>query len=333
MDVGVFRVGIVLLPGFSLMAFAATVEPLRSANLMREIELYRWAYLSPDGPEVTSSGGLAIAAQPLPVERDVSFDFVILCGGLGCESYRNRALTNFLRRTHRSGCLIGSVSTASFLLARAGLLQGRRCTVHWDYLPAFVEAFPEIDVSNDLYVIDRNILTCAGGIAALDMMLHLIRQQHGSQLAVLNSDQFIHGSLRQSGGEQRMDLPQRLGTTAPQVAQAVAMMESNIETPITIAAIAEKLDISMRRLERLFQAAFAQAPARYYLNLRLDAARKLLQLSSLSMLDVALASGFVSASHFSKTYRLHFGQAPRSTRQQASGRSGHTLPRRQTAES
>lgn len=318
----VFRVGIVLLPGFSLMAFAATVEPLRSANLMREIELYRWIYLSPDSDDVTSSGGLAIATQPLPIDRDVPFNAIILCGGLGCERYRNRALTNFLRRAHRAGCRIGSVSTASFILARAGLLQDHRCTVHWDYLPAFIEAFPEIDVSNDLFIIDRNILTCAGGIAALDMMLQLIRQQHGPQLAALISDQFIHGGLRQARGAQRMELPQRLGTTAPQVAQAVALMESHIETPLSVAAMTERLHVSIRQLERLFHDAFALTPARYYLNLRLDAARKLLQLSSLSVLDVALASGFVSASHFAKTYRLHFGRAPKLERRQASGRSG-----------
>ena len=314
-----FRVGIVMLPGFSLMAFAATVEPLRSANLMREAELYRWTYLSADGDSVTSSGGLPIASQNLPSDRDIPFDSIILCGGLGCERYRNRSLTNFLRRAHRARCLIGGVSTASFILARAGLLQDRRFTLHWDYLPAFREAFPELDVSSDLFVFDRNICTCAGGIAALDMMLQLIRQQHGPALAALVSDQFIHGTLRQARGDQRMDLPHRLGIAAPQVAQAVALMEAHIDAPLSMTTITDRLRISGRQLERLFRDAFALTPARYYLNLRLDAARKLLLLSTLSVLDVALASGFVSAAHFAKTYRLHFGRPPSLDRQPRAG--------------
>jgi transcriptional regulator GlxA family with amidase domain len=312
-----FRVGIVLLPGFSLMAFAATVEPLRSANLMREADLYCWTYLSPDSDAVTSSGGLPVATDPLPGSRDIPFDCLILCGGLGCERYRNRSLANLLRRAQRAGSLIGSISTASFILARAGLLQDRRCTLHWDYLPAFREAFPEIDVVDDLFVFDGNICTCAGGVAALDMMLHLIRQRQDAALAALVSDQFIHGSLRQARDDQRMELPQRLGTQSAPVAQAVALMEANIEQPLAMTVLIDRLHISGRQLERLFRHTFGLTPVRYYLNLRLDAARKLLQLSTLTVLDIALACGFVSAAHFTKTYRLHFGRTPSRDRRPA----------------
>lgn len=306
-----FHVGIVLLPGFSLMAYAATVEPLRSANLMRSAELYRWTHLSPEGRIVESSGRLPIATQALPGPGEALPDFVILCGGLGSERYRHRLLPPLLRRAKRSGGLVGAVSTASFILARAGLLRGHRCTVHWDYRSAFVEAFPELDVSNELFVIDGGICTCAGGVAALDMMLHLIRQQHGTELATLISDQFIHGTLRQARDRQRMELQHRLGTASPLITRAVALMEAHIETPLSVAGIAARLKLSGRQLERLFHQAFDLTPARYYLNLRLEEARKLLQLSTLSIMDVALATGFVSASHFAKSYRLHIGHAPR----------------------
>lgn len=309
-----FHVGIVLLPGFSLMAYAATVEPLRSANLMRGRTLYSWTHLSPEGGRVESSGHLPIETRSFATFAENLPDFVILCGGLGSERYRHRLLPPLLRRAKRAGKLVGAVSTASFLLARTGLLRGHRCTVHWDYRSAFVEAFPDLEVSNALFVIDGMICTCAGGVAALDMMLHLIRQQQGADLASLISDQFIHGTLRQARDRQRMELQHRLGTASPQIARAVALMEAHIETPLTIATIARRLSLSGRQLERLFHRAFDLTPARYYLNLRLDEARKLLQLTPLPIMDVALATGFASASHFAKSYRLHVGYAPRRER-------------------
>jgi len=306
-------VGIVLLPGFSLMAYAAAVEPLRSANLMRGHELYRWTHLAPEGGAVESSGRLPVATTALTALKTLP-DMVVLCGGLGSETYRHRLLPPFLRRMKGAGKLICAVSTASFILARAGLLQGHRCTVHWDYRPAFLESFRELEVCSELFVIDRGICTCAGGVAAMDMMLHLIREQQGSELAALIADQFIHGTLRQPRERQRMALQHRLETSSPQIAHAVALMESHIEAPLSIAAIAARVALSGRQLERLFRAAFDLAPARYYLNLRLDEARKLLRLSTLSITDIALATGFVSASHFAKNYRLHTGHAPRHER-------------------
>ena len=309
-----------LLPGFSLMAYAATIEPLRSANLMRGAELYRWTHLSPDGGAVLSSGHLPIMTETPSAGHVAALDCVILVGGLGCERYRHRGLTAFLRQVARKGALLGAVSTASFILARAGLLAGHRCTVHWDYRPAFVEAFPTLEVSGDLFVIDGNLFTCAGGVAALDMMLQLIRQQHDPALAALISDQFIHGSLRDARDRQRMDLQHRLGAAPQAVIKAVALMEAHIETPLSMPAITARLKLSGRQLERLFRDSFDLTPARYYLNLRLDAARKLLQLSSLPILDIGLATGFVSASHFAKAYRLHFQEIPSATRQ-----AGHQL--------
>jgi transcriptional regulator GlxA family with amidase domain len=316
------HVGILLLPGFSLMAYAATVEPLRSANLMRGQELYRWTHLSPEGGAVESSGRLPVATTALP-DLEALPDLVMLCGGLGAETYRHRLLPPFLRRMRGKGRLIGAVSTASFILARAGLLRGHRCTVHWDYRSAFVEAFPDLEVCSELFVVDRGIGTCAGGVAAMDMMLHLIRERHGSALSALIADQFIHGTLRQPRERQRMALQHRLDTSSPQVAHAVALMEAHIEAPLSVAAIAARVKLSGRQLERLFRGAFDVAPARYYLNLRLDEARKLLRLSTLSITDIAVATGFVSTSHFAKSYRLYTGHAPRHERRklgQAVGR-------------
>lgn len=320
---GQYHVGILLLPGFSLMAYAATVEPLRSANLMRGQELYRWTHLSAEGGVVESSGHLPIATAALATQKTLP-DLVVLCGGIGAETYRHRLLPPFLRRMRGTGKLVGAVSTASFILARAGLLRGHRCTVHWDYRSAFVEAFPELEVCSELFVVDRGICTCAGGVAAMDMMLHLIRERHGSALSALIADQFIHGTLRQPRERQRMALQHRLDTSSPQIAHAVALMEAHIEAPLSVAAIAARVRLSGRQLERLFRSAFDVAPARYYLNLRLDEARKLLRLSTLSVTDIAIATGFVSASHFAKSYRLYTGHAPRHDRRSIGAKPGQS---------
>ena len=304
------------------MAYAATVEPLRSANLMRGQELYRWTHLSPEGGAVDSGGHLPIATTAVTALETLP-DLVVLCGGLGSETYRHRLLPPFLRRIRSAGKLVGAVSTASFILARAGLLRGHRCTVHWDYRSAFVEAFPQLEVCSELFVIDHGICTCAGGVAAMDMMLHLVREKHGSALSALIADQFIHGTLRQPRERQRMALQHRLDTSSPQIAHAVALMEAHIEAPLSVVAIATRVRLSGRQLERLFRSAFDVTPARYYLNLRLDEARKLLRLSTLSVTDIAVATGFISTSHFAKSYRLYTGHAPRHERRALDLSPGH----------
>jgi transcriptional regulator GlxA family with amidase domain len=317
----VFHVGIVLIPGFSLMAFASTVEPLRSANLMAGSLLYRWSYVSTSPGTVQASAGLDVMTAGFPSD-DADFDAVVVCGALGCETYKNEKLFAFLRKCERRGALVGAISTASFVLARAGLLHNRHCTVHWDYLEAFRETYPDALVSEELFVIDRNIFTCAGGTAAMDAMLHLIRQHHGDQLAGQVADQFIHGQVRQARDSQRMTTRNRIGVIQPKLIKAIELMEQSHETQFKPVEIARNLKISSRQLERLFKRYLNSTPSKYHLKLRLERARRLLQHSHLPAMEIAVACGFTSASHFTKCYRLQFGRVPTADRQPPSPFAG-----------
>lgn len=313
----VCHAGIVLIPGFSLMAFASTVEPLRSANLMSDTLLYRWTYISPDRSRVASSSGLEVLTNRLPA-KEMEFDVVIVCGGLSCESYLNERLFGFLRQSARQGSIVGAVSTASFVLARAGLLSGRSCTVHWDYLDTFKEAYPDLDVREELFVVDRGIFTCAGGIAAMDLMLHLIRGRQGDSLANLVADQFIHGEVRQPREGQRMTTRNRIGIAQPMMVKAIELMEESIDARSNANEIAKSLNISTRQLERLFKRYLKSPPSKYHMKIRLERARKLLQRTTMPVIEVAVACGFISASHFTKRYRQQFGTVPTADRQPVS---------------
>jgi transcriptional regulator GlxA family with amidase domain len=237
-----------------------------------------------------------------------------VCGGMGSDSYRNAKLASFLRQMVRRDVIVGSVSTASFILAAAGLLDGRRCTVHWDYLEAFHEAFPRLEASSELFVIDGNVFTCAGGTAAMDVMLQFIRQRQGDEFASMVSDQFIYGTIRQPRDAQRMTLRNRLGVVQPALVKAIEIMEEAIESPQRSPKIAKGIGVSTRQLERLFRRYLGCTPTQHYIRLRLEKARKLLRHSTLSVLEIGIACGFTSASHFARAYRSHFKIVPSADR-------------------
>jgi transcriptional regulator GlxA family with amidase domain len=219
-----------------------------------------------------------------------------------------------LRRFDRQGKDIGALCTGSHILARAGLLDGYRCTIHWENLAGFAEDFPQIEATPELFEIDRNRFTCSGGTAALDMMLNLISSQHGHDLAASVSDQFIHERIRDQHDQQRMALPARLGVRHPKLMAVIKLMEANLEEPLDRGELASAAGLSSRQLERLFRKYLNRSPARYYVELRLNRARLLLLQTNMPVIDVALACGFVSASHFSKCYRDFFGKTPRKER-------------------
>jgi transcriptional regulator GlxA family with amidase domain len=306
-------IGFLLVPNFSMMAFASAVEPLRSANRQSGEELYRWRLFSADGAPVTASNGIAV--MPHAAIRDSGRPgMVVVCAGIDVERHNDRAVLAWLRRLASAGCDVGALSTGAYVLARAGLLEGRRCALHWENAPAFAEAFPNVSVSSEIFVIDGNRFTCSGGTAALDMMLYLIKSQHGHALATAVSEQFIHGQIRDHDDPQRMQLRTRIGVAHPKLLAAVATMEENVETPRSAAALARQARVSPRQLERLFRKYLGCTPTQYYLEVRLARARQLLTQTSQSILAVALACGFVSASHFSKCFRAHYGFTPREAR-------------------
>ena len=223
----------------------------------------------------------------------------------------------WLRKIARQGGIVGALCTGTHLLARAGLLGGYKCTIHWEDLESFIEDHPELDVTDDIFEIDRNRITCSGGTAALDLMLHMITLQHGAELAGKVSEQFIHERIRESHDHQRMALQSRVGVSDPKLLAAIGEMEENLEEPLPLPAIADAVGLSTRQLERLFKKHLGRTPSRYYRELRLHHARLMLMQGSASILSIALAAGFVSASHFSRRYREYFGRTPREERRGA----------------
>lgn len=305
--------GFLVAPQFSLLNFGAACDPLRAANRLTGRRLYSWHAYAMDDIRIPASIGIDIFANSLfaDVERIAN---LIVVAGLEPRRYAQAPVLARLRRLARSGCRLGAVSTGSYILAKAGLLDGYRCTIHWESLVSFREEFPDLEVTQELYEIDRDRMTCSGGTAAMDMMLGLIALDHGRDLATAVAEQFIHGPIRDQWVPQRMDLRSRLGTAHPKLLAVVGLMEENLEYPLARADLARRVGLSTRQLERLFRGYLKRTPTRYYLELRLQRARGLLTQTAMSVLDVAMACGFVSASHFSKCYRDYFERTPRDDR-------------------
>jgi AraC family carnitine catabolism transcriptional activator len=307
------RIGFFLAPRFSMMAFSSALEPLRVANVIDGRELYRWRVFSRDGAPVEASNGMAVLAEGSIVDAP-KVDTMFVCASHAPEDTMDRATLAWLRRLPLAGVTLGALDTGAWFLAHAGLLNGYRATVHWEWQDAFAEKFPDVDVRNSLFEIDRGRLTCAGGTAALDMMLHLIGLEFGHGLAVDISEQFIHERIRAPEDAQRMAPGQRLGVTDPKLEAVITAMEENLEEPLPAADLATIAGVSERQLERLFRRSLGCAPTRYYLDLRLRRARILLGQTRMPVMEVALACGFASPAHFSRSYRTHFGHAPREDR-------------------
>ena len=307
------RFAFVLVPRFSMIAFTGAVECLRLANRAAGKALYHWRVATVDGQPISASNGIAMHPD-VALEQVGEVDAVALCAGIDVQLFEDKRLLSWLRLMDRKGVDIGALCTGSHVLARAGLLDGYHCTIHWENLAGFAEAFPQLEVSPELFEIDRNRFTCAGGTAAIDMMLNVISLQHGHELAAKVADQFMHERIRDRHDQQRMSLPARLGVRHPKLLSIIEIMEKNLEEPLARSALAKLAGLSTRQLERLFRKYLSRSPARYYLELRLNRARLLLLQTNMSVIDVALACGFVSASHFSKCYRDFFGRTPRKER-------------------
>lgn len=299
----------VLLPEFSSVPVMAAIEPLRLANRLSENELYRWRIISEDGAPVVGSNGIAVIADGDfdTVPRNVT---IAVCGGINVQSHVSRATVNWLRKVARQGADIGALCTGSYLLAEAGLLDGHTCTIHWENIPSFTEKFPDIQMSGNLFEVDRNRFTCSGGTTSIDMILALVAAQHGNTLASQVADLLMHSPIRHHSEHQRMSLPARIGARHTKLVQIISRMEANLEEPISPGTLASEAGLSTRQLERLFRRYLDRSPKRYYLELRLKQARLLLLQTDLSVISVALATGFSSPSHFSKCYRAFYGRTP-----------------------
>ncbi|WP_309085822.1 GlxA family transcriptional regulator [Chelativorans sp.] len=309
-----------LVPDFTMVAFATALEPLRSANRMLGYEAYRWRLASVDGRPVRASNGVELAVDSsLAEERQkmIGSDrptMLIVCSGLNVESYSNKTVFAWLREEYHRGVALGGLCTGAHILAAAGLLANKRCAIHWENLPGFAETFPKANVFADLFEIDTNIYTCAGGTAAMDMMFRLIGEDFDENLVNRVCEQMLTDRVRSPSDRQRLPLRARLGVQNSKVLTIIELMEANLSEPLSLVEIAARVGLSRRQIERLFRQEMGRSPARYYLEIRLDRARHLLIQSTMPVVEVAVACGFVSASHFSKCYREVYARSPQQER-------------------
>jgi transcriptional regulator GlxA family with amidase domain len=298
-----------LLPKFSLMAFTSAIEPLRIANRLSGREIYGWRLASDDGVSATCSAAVTVSVE-MGLDSVDRNETIMFCGGLSIKPAVTPRVLNWIRREARKGMPIGGLCTATYLMAKAGLLDGRQSTIHWENRESFIEDFPDQDITTSIFTIDKNRYSSAGGTAAADLMLRLIANEHGTDLANGIADQMIYTTVRTDKDQQRLSIPTRIGVRHAKLSTVIKMMEGNLEEPISPAILADDVGISTRQLERLFRRYLNRSPKRYYMELRLEKARNLLLQTDMSVINVALASGFTSPSHFSKCYRMHFSTTP-----------------------
>jgi AraC family transcriptional regulator, glycine betaine-responsive activator len=300
-----------LLDRFTMLSFASAIEPLRIANRMAGQRLYTWSLAGEAGAqgEVTCSNGAAFRLDMglADLQRE---DTLLVCGGIDVQRATTKGIINWLRREARRGVAMGGLCTGAYALAKAGLLDGRKATIHWENQDGFSEEFEEVKLTKSVFVLDGNRMTTAGGTASLDLMLKLIAADHGEDLANTVADQLIYSAIRTDQDTQRLSIPTRIGVRHPKLSQVIQMMEAAIEEPISPADLAEDVGMSTRQLERLFRRYLNRSPKRYYMELRLQKARNLLMQTDMSVINVALACGFASPSHFSKCYRAHYNTTP-----------------------
>ena len=309
---GVQEIGFVLIPGFALMSYASATEPLRAANLVAGREIYRVRAFAPGGRGVASSGA-EIPAEALP-ERAAGLHTVFVCAGGGPAEWDWPEVAVCLRMLGRAGVRLGGISGGAWLLAAAGLLERQAFTIHWEHAPALVEAMPHLRPEQARFVIDGPRITCGGGVAPLDMMHALIAERMGSGFARRVSDWFLHAEVAGGAGPQRGALAERYGTHHPGLLAVLAQMEAAPEQPLRRAALARLAGVSPRHLDRLFAAELGVSFRAQYLRMRLDHAQRLLVQSPMSLAEIAFATGFSSASHFSRAWRGQFGKTPGESR-------------------
>nr|WP_047168080.1 GlxA family transcriptional regulator [Sphingomonas sp. Y57] len=307
------NIGFLLIDGFALLSYASVIEPFRAANIMADEQMYRWVHISLDGEPVRASTGAIIAAdQKADAALDLDMLFVIVGGDPS--GFEDRALFGWLRLLARAGTPIAGVAGGPFLLAKAGLLDGHRCTIHWDLIPSLQEQFPRLLLEQSLYVIDRKRLTCAGGSAGLDLAIDVIERDYGHALAVKVSDWFVRTNPRPPTEQQKVSLSERYHVTDDRILKALALMEANVENPLDIEALAEATAISQRQLERLFCEHLGTTAYGMYRRIRLAQASILLRKTRIPMTSIALACGFNSSSSFSRAFHREFLETPRAIR-------------------
>jgi transcriptional regulator GlxA family with amidase domain len=308
------RLGFLLIDGFGLMAYTSIIEPFRAANMLANADLYQWRHLSVDGGPVRASHGVSILADG-GLDDDPEFDILFVVASGDPSKIDTRAIIPWLRRLGRTAITIAAVSSAPYLLARAGLLAGYRCTIHWDYTQHMLSDFPALAFEDGLYVIDRRRITCAGGSSGLDLSIELIERAHGHRLSTLVSDWFVRTQSRTAEEHQRVSLRDRFNVSSERVLHVLAHMEANVDDPECLKVIDKVSGVTRRQIERLFHKQLGLSVGDMHRKMRLEHAHLLLRKTGMSVTEAAMASGFTSSSHFSRLFKIKFGVSPSCVRQ------------------
>ena len=303
----------ILIEEFSHLAFSCAVEPLRIANLVSGEELYSWSFVSEHGEQAVCSNG-SVTLVHAGLDGLPKSDQLFVLSGIHMRNHVSRPLLAVLRRERARGTQIGALCSGAWLLAEAGFLDGMQAAIHWEYHDAFMEAFPEVNLVRSVFVADEKHITASGGTATADLMLHLIEQDHGEELSIDVADQMVYNAVRNATAKQRVSLQSRNGMRNAHLAKAIHIMQDSIESPISPSEIADDLGISTRQLERLFGKYLNTSPKKYFMEMRLERAQKLLLQTEASITEIAVACGFENPGHFSRVYRSSFGVTPNAQR-------------------
>lgn len=316
------------LPRYSMIALVNAVEPLRMANILTGQPVYEWSIVSADGSPTASSNGLQLSPT-LPLEQLGAVDILFVCGGVDVQAAVSPRILAALRRLAERRVPLGALCTGGYALAKAGLLERYRASIHWENLSGLREEFPRIQLNDQLFTIDRDRFTCSGGVAPLDLMLHLVEAKLGAQISQLISEQFIVDRVRSDRDRQYVPLRAQIGVSHDSLIRVAQLMEEHIEKPLSLDEIAAATALSRRQIERLFKRHLNCVPKRYYLQMRLRRARELLLQTSMPIIDITTACGFQSPPHFSRCYRAQFGCPPSAERQPRRLKGGGAALRRQ----
>ena len=309
------HVGFLTLTNFSMIAFTNALEILRMANYLLGEQIYQWSVFSVDGKPVEASNGLSVN-KTMQLNYTNMPDVLLVCGGVDIQHAVTPDVIKLLTQASKHNMWLGGLCTGSYALAKAGLLDGYKCTIHWENMASLCEQFSSISFMEELFVIDRNRCTCAGGTAPLDLMLAFVAAQFGKNLVAEISDQFMVVRARDSKDQQHIPVAARVGYSHKALVEVSALMEANIEEPLSLDELARLASLSQRHLQRMFKHTLNMTPMHYYLNLRLRRARALLLQTEMSVMSVTVACGFQSSCHFSKSYRTLFGYSPSMERNQ-----------------
>ena len=298
-----------LVPEFTHLAFSCAIEPLRIANLISGKELYKWSLISQNGETAEASNEVVVQVHRglEPLNRG---EQLFVLSGIRMKEHMTPEILGMIRKARVTGNLAGALCSGAYALAKAGLLDGMKAAIHWDYHDSFMEEFPDVSLVRNVFVSDEKYITASGGTATADLMIHLIEEKHGRDLALEVADMMLHNAVREASAEQKLSLQSRHGIRNEHLSNAVRIMSEHIEEPIPPSEIAAEIGISTRQMERLFGRHMNCSPKKYYVDMRLQKARNLLLQTEKPVTEIAFLCGFASPAHFARVYRNQFGVTP-----------------------